>query len=68
MMMVVVVVGFDSYALIHCGIVVLVDWCVAFIQQLQQETKKVMVEFSHDQLYNFYTHLETVQEQLDALG
>jgi fructose-1-phosphate kinase PfkB-like protein len=48
--------------------VVLVDWCVAFIQQLQQETKKVMVEFSHDQLYNFYTQLETVQEQLDALG
>jgi len=40
----------------------------ACVCRLQQDTKKVLLEFTHDQLYQFYTDLETIQEQLDALG
>ncbi|XP_035666460.1 COMM domain-containing protein 10-like [Branchiostoma floridae] len=30
--------------------------------------EKVRMEFTHDELYDFYSQLETIQEQLDTLG
>jgi len=37
------------------------------LKSSSSEDEKIQIEFTHDELYDFFNKLETIQGQLDAL-
>lgn len=44
------------------------DEACCVLPSVQKEEETLTVEFTHQQLYNFFLDLEKIQEQLDHLG